>query len=41
MNSTYVILIAILVIWLGIWIYLVALDRKVSRLDREVKRHED
>ena len=39
-SGTYVVLGAILVIWLGILGYLVALDRKVGRLSRKVKNDE-
>jgi CcmD family protein len=37
-NSTLLILVAILVIWLGIFLYLWNLDRKVDRLGRKVDR---
>jgi CcmD family protein len=40
MNPTYAILIAILVIWVGVFLYLVALDRKLDRISREMKHHE-
>ena len=40
MNSTYVVLAAILIIWLGIFFYLVTLDRKLNRISREINRHE-
>ncbi len=40
MNPTYAILIAIMVIWVGVFLYLVALDRKLDRISREMKRHE-
>jgi CcmD family protein len=40
MNSTYVVLAAILVIWLGVFFYLMTLDRKLNRIRREMKRHE-
>lgn len=32
---------AILGIWAGVFAYLMMLDRKVSKVAREVKRHED
>ena len=35
-----VILSAILIVWLGVFAYLMALDRKVSRLTREWSRRE-
>ena len=38
MNDYTVILIAILAIWLGIFAYIMMLDRKVSRLEKELKR---
>ena len=41
MSSTYVVLAAILVIWLGVFFYLVSLDRKLNRISREMKRHEN
>ena len=40
MNSTYVVLGAILVVWLGVFFYLVSLDRKLNRISRELSRHE-
>ncbi len=40
MNSTYITLAAILIIWLGIFFYLVSLDRKLNRIRREMSRHE-
>lgn len=40
MNGSPFVLGAILGIWAGVFLYLVVLDRKVSRLSREVKRHE-
>ncbi len=40
MSGTYFILATILVIWIGVFLYLVALDRKLNRLGREVSRHE-
>jgi CcmD family protein len=35
-----VILSAVLVIWLGVFVYLMSLDRKVSRLTRERDQRE-
>jgi CcmD family protein len=35
-----VVLCAVLVVWLGVFAYLMALDRKVSRLSREMKQRE-
>lgn len=40
MNGNGVIFGAILIIWVGIFLYLVALDRKLGRIRREMKRHE-
>jgi CcmD family protein len=40
MSGTAYVLGAILVIWLGVLFYLVALDRKVSRLEGKVHRDE-
>jgi CcmD family protein len=40
MNGTTVILTAVLVIWLGVLVYLAALERKVNRLERKAKRNE-
>jgi CcmD family protein len=40
MSGTAVILGAILVIWFGVLGYLVALDRKLTRLDRRTKPPE-
>ena len=38
MNGTYVVLTAVLVIWIGIFLYLVSLDRKVRALDAKLDR---
>jgi len=35
MSTNLVAVIAVLVIWLGIFLYLVRLDRKVRKLDRK------
>jgi CcmD family protein len=35
-----VVLSAVLIVWLGVFAYLVALDRKVSRLTREMRQRE-
>jgi CcmD family protein len=40
MNGTTVILAAVLVIWAGVLAYLIALERKVNRLERKAKRDE-
>lgn len=40
MSGTMYVLTAVLVIWVGIFIYLMALDRKVKRMEREVETHE-
>ena len=40
MNDTYIVMIVTLVIWLGVFLYLIGLDRKVSRLTKEVERNE-
>ena len=41
MSETTVVLAAILVIWFGVLAYLVSLERKVSRLEKRVKAHEE
>lgn len=38
MSDYTAILIAVLAIWLGIFVYIMMLDRKVSRLEKELKR---
>ena len=40
MDESYVILGAILIIWLGVLGYLVTLDRRVRRVDRKVRNDE-
>ena len=40
MNGNGVIFAAIMIIWVGIFLYLMALDRKLSRIRREINRHE-
>jgi CcmD family protein len=40
MNDSLVVLGAILIVWLGIFGYLVALDRRVRRVDRKVGNDE-
>lgn len=40
MNGSLVIVSAILLIWFGVLIYLISLDRKVARLSRKVGRDE-
>jgi CcmD family protein len=40
MSGTMYVLTAILVIWVGIFLYLLSLDRKVKKLEREVATHE-
>lgn len=40
MTDNSVVFGAILIIWVGIFLYLVALDRKLSRIRREMNRHE-
>ncbi len=36
-HSLYVVLIIVLVIWLGIFIYLLRLDKRVNRLCEKIK----
>ena len=38
MTDRTVIMIAVLAIWVGIFIYLFMLDRKVARMEKELKR---
>jgi len=38
MSDLTIIMIAVLVIWAGVFIYLVTIDRKVARLRREIQR---
>ena len=35
MSSTTTILVAVLIVWAGVFAYLVALDRKVSRAEKD------
>ena len=41
MSDLYVVMIVTLVVWIGVFLYLLGLDRRVSRLARETKRRED
>ncbi len=34
MNANYIVLIAVLIIWVGIFLYLVSIDKKVKRMER-------
>jgi CcmD family protein len=36
-NSLYVVLTIVLICWLGIFIYLVRLDKRISTLEKRVK----
>ena len=38
MSSNLVAMIVTLIIWIGVFLYLFRLDRKVSKLERELKR---
>ena len=40
MSGSAFVLAAILVIWLGIFVYLVSVERKLNRLARRVDRNE-
>lgn len=40
MSGTGFVLSAILVIWLGVFFYLVSVERKLNRLNRKVNSHE-
>ena len=40
MNGTGFVLSAILIIWLGVFFYLVSVERKLNRLNRKVNSHE-
>jgi CcmD family protein len=33
MNANYVVMIVVLIIWIGIFLYLMGLDRKVKKLE--------
>lgn len=35
MDANYVVMIAVLIIWTGIFLYLVTLDRKVTKLEKK------
>jgi CcmD family protein len=35
-NQLYIILFVILIIWMGIVLYLIRLDKKVSRLEKQL-----
>jgi CcmD family protein len=36
-NALYVVLVIVLIGWLGIFSYLIRLDKKISRLEKELK----
>jgi len=38
LSSNFVAMIVTLIIWIGVFIYLLRLDRKVSKLERELRR---
>jgi CcmD family protein len=38
LSSNFVAMIVTLIIWIGVFIYLLRLDRKVSRLERDSRR---
>ena len=40
MSPTIAVLVAVLIIWGGVFAYLVTLDRKVARAERAGSRHE-
>lgn len=40
MSGSGFVLTAILVIWLGVFFYLVSVERKLNRLNRKVNSHE-
>lgn len=35
MDANFIVMIVVLVIWIGIFLYLVSLDRKVKKLEKE------
>ena len=37
-NALYVVLIIVLICWMGIFFYLVRLDRRISSLEKETKK---
>ncbi|HZY10613.1 MAG TPA: CcmD family protein [Bacteroidota bacterium] len=37
-NSLYIVLIIVLVCWIGIFFYLIRLDRKLSNLEKQMKK---
>ncbi|MCL5266932.1 MAG: CcmD family protein [Bacteroidetes bacterium] len=41
MNSLYVVLLVVLVIWVGIFVYLFRLDKKVTRLYEKSEREKE
>jgi len=34
-NSNYVVLVAVLIIWIGIFFYLKGIDKKINKLEKE------
>lgn len=34
MNANYIVLIAVLIIWVGIFLYLVSIDKKVKGMEK-------
>lgn len=37
MNANYIVMIVVLIIWIGIFLYLLSLDRRLKRIE---KKHE-
>ena len=37
-NSLYVVLAIVLICWFGIFLYLYRLDRKISRIEKQLKQ---
>lgn len=40
-NDLYVVLLILFIIWIGIFIYLYILDKKISKLENVIQKSED
>lgn len=38
-NSLFVVLIIVLIVWLGIYIYLFRIDGKLKQLEKHIQKH--
>ncbi|PKK82729.1 MAG: CcmD family protein [candidate division Zixibacteria bacterium HGW-Zixibacteria-1] len=35
MNANYIVMIVVLIIWIGIFLYLMGLDRRIKRIEKK------